>query len=285
MDIQQIRYFLALANELHFWNTSAKMNITQSALSRQIQALENELEVQLFYRDKRNVKLTPAGKFLQEKWHEEISRMDSFRQLARQIHLGESGMIRIAHPDSISASVIPDFVKKISAAFPDLTLELVQLTNETQEDYLKNYKIDLAFSRDKNRSPLIDEKKLASEDLCFVVPERHHFRKPKDISAETLKHEKLILTTGYDSSSYDLLVQEVIQSYHIRLDSYIRCEFGSTVISLIKSGLGISVMPHSYQFHHNNGIRFIPLPFVTDLYMQWRRDDPNPILHHILALV
>lgn len=285
MDIQQLKYFLALAKELHFWNTSAKMNITQSALSRQIQSLENELGVQLFYRDKRNVKLTPAGKFLQEKWSEEVSRMDSLQQMAHQIHLGESGMIRIAHPDSISSSVIPDFVKKISVTFPKLTLELVQLTNETQEDYLKNYKIDLAFSRDKSRSPVIDEKKLASEDLCLVVPEHHHFRTLEEISTETLKHEKFMLTTGHDSSSYDMLVQEVIKSYHISLDSYIRCEFGSTIISLIKSGLGISIMPQSYQFHQNSGIRFIPLPFVSDLYIQWRKDDPNSILNNILALV
>lgn len=284
MDIQQIKYFLVLAKELHFWNTSAKMNITQSALSRQIQSLENELGIQLFYRDKRNVKLTPAGKFLQEKWSEELTQIDSFHQLARQIHLGESGTIRIAHPDSISSSVLPDFVKKISAAFPNLNLELVQLTNEAQEDYLKNYRIDLAFSRDINTSSAIDEKKLGYENLCFVVPENHHFKTLSDISEDTLKDQKFLLTTG-DYNSYNVLVQEVIDTYHIKLDSYIRCEFGSTIISLIKNGFGISILPHSYHLHQNTGIRFIPIPFVTDLYIQWRKDDPNPILKNILKLV
>lgn len=284
MDIQQIKYFLVLAKELHFWNTSAKMNITQSALSRQIQSLENELGIQLFYRYKRNVKLTPAGKFLQEKWSEELTQIDSFHQLARQIHLGESGTIRIAHPDSISSSVLPDFVKKISAAFPNLNLELVQLTNEAQEDYLKNYRIDMAFSRDINTSSAIDEKKLGYENLCFVVPENHQFKTLSDISEDTLKDQKFLLTTG-DYNSYNVLVQEVIDTYHIKLDSYIRCEFGSTIISLIKNGLGISILPHSYHLHQNTGIRFIPIPFVTDLYIQWRKEDPNPILKNILELV
>jgi len=285
MDIQQLKYFLALAKELHFWNTSAKMNITQSALSRQIQSLENELGVQLFYRNKRNVKLTPAGKFLQEKWGEELNQIESFHQLARQIHLGESGTIRIAHPDSISSSVLPDFVKKVSAAFPNLNLELVQLTNEAQEDYLKNYKIDLAFSRDINSSSAINEKKLGYENLSFVVPENHQFKTLSDISEEALKGQKFLLTTGGYSSSYNLLVQKVIHSYNIKLDNYIRCEFGSTIISLIRNGLGISILPHSYHLHQNAGIRFIPLPFVTDLYIQWRKDDPNPILKNILELV
>ncbi|HCN52210.1 MAG TPA: LysR family transcriptional regulator [Chryseobacterium sp.] len=285
MDLQQLKYFLALAKELHFWNTSAKMNITQSALSRHIQSLESELGVQLFYRDKRNVKLTPAGKFLQQKWGEELSQMESFHQLARQIHLGESGTIRIAHPDSISSSVLPDFVKKISVAFPNLNLELFQLTNEIQEDYLKNYKIDLAFSRDTNTYSVINEKKLHQENLSFVVPENHPFKTLADISAETLKEQKFLLTTGDDSSSYNMLVQEVLNFYKIKLDSYIRCEFGSTIISLIKNGLGISILPHSYHLHQNTGIRFIPLPFVSDLYIQWRKDDPNPILKNILELV
>lgn len=284
MDLQQLKHFIALAKELHFWNTSAKMNITQSALSRQIQSLENELGVQLFYRDKRNVKLTPAGKFLQDKWEEEINRIDSFQQMAKQIHLGESGKIRIAHPDSISSFALPAFIRKVSDAFPNLTLELIQLTNETQEHYLKNYKLDLAFSRDKNSSSLIEEKYLASENLCFAVSESHHFKTMEDISENTLKNEKFILTTGDDSSSYDLLVQEVVTAYHINLSSYIRCEFGSTVISLIKNGLGISIMPQSYQFHQNTGIRFIPLPYSSELYIQWRRDDPNPILKNIIAL-
>ncbi|MFP3591413.1 LysR family transcriptional regulator [Chryseobacterium sp. SIMBA_038] len=285
MNIQQLKYFLTLAKELHFWNTSAKMNITQSALSRQIQSLESELGVQLFYRDKRNVKLTPAGKFLQEKWGEEINQMQSFHQLARQIHLGESGTIRIAHPDSISSSVLPDFVKKVSAAFPNLNLELVQLTNEAQEDYLKNFKIDLAFSRDINTSTAINEKKLGYENLSFVVQENHQFKTLSDISEETLKEQKFLLTIGDYSSSYNLLVQEVIDSYNIKLDSCIRCEFGSTIISLIRNEVGISILPHSYHLHQNAGIRFIPLPFVTDLYIQWRKDDPNPILKNILELV
>lgn len=73
MDLHSLKYFLALAEELHFWNTASKMNITQSALSRNIQSLESELGIQLFDRNKRNVKLTAAGKFLKEEWAKELN--------------------------------------------------------------------------------------------------------------------------------------------------------------------------------------------------------------------
>jgi LysR family transcriptional activator of glutamate synthase operon len=110
MDLQQIRYFLALARELHYWKTAEKMNITQSALTRRIQSLENELGLLLFERNKRNVKLTPAGKFLRAKWEVELNEIEYIHQFAKQIHLGENGTIKIAHPDSISASIMPDIL-------------------------------------------------------------------------------------------------------------------------------------------------------------------------------
>lgn len=284
MDIQQLKYFLALAKELHFWNTAAKMNITQSALSRQIQSLENELGLQLFYRNKRNVKLTPAGKFLQEKWGQEVNQLESLHQLARQIHLGEHGTIRIAHPDSISSSILPDFVAKVTTAFPKLQLELLQLPYETQEDYLKNYRIDLAFTRDITPSPTISSRKIHTENLCLTLPEAHPFRTLEHISAQSLAGQKFLLTTGDHSSSYNGLVTQVLKHYGVLPESYLRCEFGSTIMSMIKKELGISILPQSYQLHEVAGIRFIPLPFMTDLYINWRKDDPNPILNNLLNL-
>lgn len=285
MDIQQLKYFLALAKELHFWNTAAKMNITQSALSRQIQSLENELGLQLFYRNKRNVKLTPAGRFLQEKWSDEVNQLEALHLLARQIHLGEQGTIRVAHPDSISSSILPDFVSKVTTAFPKLRLELLQLPYESQEDYLKNYKIDLAFTRDITPSPTISSRKIYTENLCLAVTEKHPFTVLKNISAESLEGQKFLLTTGDYSSSYNALVTEVLRSYNVVPESYIRCEFGSTIMSMIKKGLGISILPQSYQLHEVAGVRFIPLPFMTDLYINWRKDDPNSILNNLLDLV
>jgi len=285
MDLYQLKYFLALAKELHFWNTAAKMNITQSALSRQIQALENELDVQLFYRDKRNVKLTPAGKFLQEKWSIEMNQLESVHQMAKQIHLGESGTITIAHPDSISSSLLPDFLEKVLACYPQLQIELLQLPYEHQDDYLLNYKIDLAFTRDVNHSPSINSRPLASEKLSLVVPEDHYFNFPEDISSQSLENERFILTVNASESSYNNLIQDVFTFYNISRKSFIMSEFGSTIISLVKKGLGISILPKSYAQNGNTGVKFIDLPFETQLFMIWRKDDPNPIVNNLLKLM
>lgn len=285
MDLQQIKYFLALARELHFWNTAAKMNITQSALSRQIQSLEAELGVLLFERNKRNVKLTPAGQFLREKWDVELNELDFFHEHARQIQLGETGTIVIAHPDSISASLMPDLLSRITAAYPKLRVELVQVRYEDQQDFLRNYKVDLAITRDVNTADDIRSEKIHTDNLAIVVPEDHPFREVKDITTASLSSEKFILPIRDGGSSYSDIIQQLFRSFEVTPNAYLHSEFGSAIIALVRNGLGIAVLPDSYKYHESPGIRFIQMPFQTDLFLNWRIDDQHPVLSNVLALL
>ncbi|KAF2507430.1 LysR family transcriptional regulator [Flavobacterium foetidum] len=285
MDLQQIKYFLALARELHFWNTAGKMNITQSALSRQIQSLENQLGIQLFERNKRNVKLTAAGQFLKEKWEVELNKLEFIHQSARQIQLGESGTITISHPDSISASLMPEILSRISDAFPKLKIKLVQVLYENQLDYLRNYKIDLAILRDINHAKDIQSKKIHTDHLAIVVPEDHPYQTPEDLTKETLASQKFILPTNDEGSSYSDLIRRLFNSFENAPEVHLHSEFGSTIIALVRKGLGIAILPDSYLFHEIPGIRFIKLPLETDLYINWRAEDHNPVLANVLKLI
>lgn len=285
MDLQKIKYFLALSEQLHYWKTAEKVSITQSALSRQIQSLENELGLQLFERNKRNVKLTPAGNFLKEKWTVEVSELEYIHQFAKQIHLGERGTITIAHPDSISASVMPEILEKITRLFPQLQIKLVQILYENQLEFLKNYKIDLAITRDINSAAGIKSKKLYSDNLALVVPIDHPFNNLEDLSTESLKQQKFILPTKDEGSSYSEIIQALFKHYDFIPDVFLHSEFGSTIIALVRQGLGIAILPDSYLHHQSPGIRFIPLPLKTDIYINWRADDHNPVLSNILNLI
>ena len=285
MNIQQIKYFLALAGKLHYWNTAAEMNITQSALTRQIQSLESELGLLLFERNKRNVKLTPAGKFLRDKWEVQLSEIEYIHQFAKLIHLGESGTIKIAHPDSISASIMPDILANISTEYPKLQVELVQILYENQHEFLRNYKIDLAITRDINTVPGIKSKKIYTDYLALVIPENHPYQTFEDLRKETLEKQKFILPTIDEGSSYGYIIQKLFNSFDFVPDVYLYSEFGSTIIALVRKGLGIAVLPDSYSYHESPGLRFIKLPFQTDLYLNWRADDHNPILSNVLKLI
>lgn len=285
MNIQQIKYFLALAQELHFWKTAGRMHITQSALSRQIQALERELGVQLFERDKRNVKLTSAGQFLKEKWAVQINELEFFHEHARQIQLGESGTIIIAHPDSISASIMPDMLSRITSAYPKLKVELVQVRNEDRQEFLRNYKVDLVITRDVNNADDIRSEKISTDYLSIVVPENHPFRKVADLTKEILSSQKFILPIKDEGSSYSDHIQQLFRTYDVVPAACLYSEFGSSIIALVKKGLGIAVLPDSYKYHENPGVRFITLPFPTDLFLNWRVNDHHPVLNNILKFI
>lgn len=135
MDLLKIKNFLTLANELHFWNASIKLNITQSALSRQIQSMEEELDVQLFERTKRTVKLTSAGEFLKVKWTGVLEEFNLTRQYAKKIEKGESGCIRISQPDSISFSIMPELLQRMAVNYPELKVELLQLNDASKRSF------------------------------------------------------------------------------------------------------------------------------------------------------
>jgi len=285
MDLQQIKYFLTLADELHFWKTAAKMNITQSALSRQIQALEQELDIQLFIRNKRNVKLTAAGKFMKEKWMKQFNEISHIHKFASQIQLGEYGTIRIAHPDSISGSLVPQITSRINEEFPKLQIELVQVMYENQQEFLANYKLDVVITRDKNTIDGISAKKIYTDHLALVVPDDHPLKSVEELSREVLAAQKFILPVKDEGSSYNHIIKNVFKSFGIQPNVYLHSEFGSTIIALVRRKLGVAILPDSYVYHAIPGIRYIQLPYPTDLYLNWRSDDENPIIANIIKLL
>lgn len=285
MDLQQIKNFLKLSEELHYWNTANKTNITQSALSRQIQAMETELNLKLFERSKRKVKLTAAGEFLRDKY---AGLMDEFKfvhQFAKKIDLGELGTIRIAHPDSISFSILPKILDSIANRFPNLQVELTQLLYENEQQFLKEYKIDLAFTRDINRLNNVSSKKIQTDSLSLVLPVNHPIRHFDDIEKSKLQLEKFILPMDDTQSSYNEIINLVFDFLGFVPQNYYRSDFGSTIMGLVTNNLGIAILPSSFLRHASPGIHFVELPIKTDLYISWRSDDNNPVLTNIIAII
>jgi LysR family transcriptional regulator, transcription activator of glutamate synthase operon len=118
-----------------------------------------------------------------------------------------------------------------------------------------------------------------------VVPIEHPFKVFKDLSTESLKKQKFILPTNDKGSIYSEIIQALFKSYDFVPDVSLHSEFGSIIIALVRKGLGIAILPESYMYHQSLGLRFIPLPFKTDLWINWRTDDHNPVLANILKLL
>ncbi|MEO6685029.1 MAG: LysR substrate-binding domain-containing protein [Dyadobacter sp.] len=285
MDIEQIRNFLKLSKELHFWRTAEMIHISQSALTRQIQALEQEMGIQLFERNKRNVKLTAAGVFLRDKWSVLLDDLSYVHLFARKMSHGEIGKLRIVHPDSISSSLIPEVMLSISQKHPELTIELLQLPYANTQQSLLDYKIDLAFTRQESILPDISSKKIKSEPVAFFIPKDHAFMVYSDLSAESLIKQRFILPVAESQSSFHGLVQEIFRSYGFIPEALYESDFGSSILGLVSKGLGIAILPMSFAQNGTPGIRVIQLPFTTELYISWRTDDNGPALNNVLKII
>jgi DNA-binding transcriptional LysR family regulator len=285
MELQQIRYFLALSEELHFWNTSEKLFITQSALSRQIKSLEDELGVQLFERNKRNVKLTKAGVFMKEQWLRMMDEINRIHRQAKNIHAGTYGFISIGYPGSIAYGFLPELITSIAESLPEVKIELVEPTDVTFEQLLINYQIDIGFRRDPAVNPSLQSVCLYSEHFSLVVHNDHHLHQENFHDLQEVKDEKFILSGLHHKTFYVSTVRQIFADYKFTPNVHIESDYGAIILSLVAKGLGITILPSSYESSAPANVRFIKLPHKTNLYVTWRKEDANPVLKNVLDVV
>ncbi|RNI22062.1 LysR family transcriptional regulator [Rufibacter latericius] len=285
MDIQQIKYFLALAQELHFWNTAEKMFITQSALSRQIKSMEEELGVQLFERNKRSVKLTQAGIFLRDQWQTLLEEFTRTHRQARKIHEGVFGSITIGYPGSVAYGFLPDVVSRVSQKFPELKVELVEPIDLSFEELLLSFQIDLAFRRDPAENPALQSLCLYSEPFALIVPQNHWVTQENFQGLQNLRDERFILSGLHQKTHYVGSLHQIFKENGFTPNVHIESDFGAMIMGLVARGLGISIMPSSYGYGAPANVRLIYLPQKVSLYMVWRKDDHSPVLKNVLDLV
>ncbi|MGV3540754.1 MAG: LysR family transcriptional regulator [Rufibacter sp.] len=284
MELQQIKYFLALAQELHFWNTAEKMFITQSALSRQIKALEEELGVTLFERSKRSVKLTQAGVFLRDRWQPLLEEIARTHRQARKIHDGAYGSIAIGYPGSVAYGFLPEVVSRLSLTLPELKVELVEPIDISFEELLLGLQLDLAFRRDPAQNPALSSVCLYSEPFALIVPQHHPLTQENFNGLQDLRNERFIMSGLHHKTFYVNSLRQMFQENDFTPNVYIESDFGAMILSLVGRGLGVSVLPSSYAFGAPPEVRFIPLPQSVNLYMAWRKDDHSPVLRNVLEL-
>jgi DNA-binding transcriptional LysR family regulator len=285
MNLQQIKYFLALADELHFWRTSEKIFITQSALSRHIKSIEGELGLELFERDKRNVKLTKAGEFLRDEYSRILTDFESVTRHAKQIAAGEMGTIRVGHPASIAFSVLPEFLRGLAQKHPGVVAQMIEVEATDVENALLTHRIDLAFNRELGRSNELAARLLMTENFALVVPASHSLSQKVRVDLRELEDEKFVLPSLDGKSEHvaqlNAIFREAGFSPQVRFES----DFGATLLGLVAKGLGISLMPISYSHYLSEEVRFIKIPPTSNLYAIWRSNDKNAVLENFLKVL
>lgn len=192
MELRHLKYFLTLAEELHFGNAAKKLFISQPPLSRLIKSLENELGVKLFERNNKNVRLTIYGEYLKseaQKIHHNVNLIRNHLELMKK---GTEGQIKIGYVAAIMHSVLPEILSDLKNGYPKINTYLYELDNTNQINALKSGDIDIGFLRIRSNDKELEFEHIHDDPFVLIVSDEHELSKLDEVDLIQFKDEPLI---------------------------------------------------------------------------------------------
>jgi len=287
-QLNQLRCFVAVAEELHFGRAAERLNMTQPPLSRQIQVLERILGVTLLDRTSRTVTLTHAGTAFLLEARRVLRLADTAAVNARRIAQGDAGRIAIGFTAASGYSILPKLIQIARAELPNVDLTLREMVTHEQVEALIDHRIDIGLLRPPVNRLEFDTAPLTNEPLLAALPDGD----PR-LALDTLD------LGDFDGSPFIMYSTEGAQYFHDMLVSLFRDAGASpvfvqhmsqihSILALVHAGLGGALVPAAAASLHFDGVHFRPVrtvpPKPVELVMTWRTTNPNPSLQRFLAL-
>lgn len=259
MEIRQLRYFIAVAEEMHFNRAAARLHIAQPALSQQIQRLERELKTMLFARTTRSVELTETGKVLLVAARRVIMESEDALRSIEQAVEGRTGTLRVGFVGSAALNLIPRIVPPLRQMYPDLELELHELTTEQQLSSLEAGNLDVGIVRDVESLPGITARELTREPLVVALPEDHPLAGQTTLALTDLAEAGFVVFPRQQVSRlYDVISALCLQAGFRMRVAQEAVQF-PTILGLVAAKTGIAVVPEGMRALQLPGLRYVPL--------------------------
>jgi DNA-binding transcriptional LysR family regulator len=288
MELRQLRYFLMLANELHFKRAADKLFIVQPALTKQIQDLEAELGVTLFDRNKRNVKLSVAGEFFRNEVSKVFESLEKAKNEVKQVESGQKGEIKIGYVGSCIHTFLPNLLGNLNQKYAEIHTYLSEMTSASQLLAVQKGELDIAFLRNPPLNKRFQQKLVFQENFALVLPQNHFLNESNFESIAQVANEKFILPTKSDGEMYHNLQWSICEDAGFLPQISHETVHGYTTLKLVENNLGISLIPISFSSVSTANIRFIELkniPQKAEITALWNPQNPNPSLVRFLEMI
>lgn len=291
MNIQQLKYFLAVAKFLNFTRAAEKYYISQTAITQQIKSLEEQLGVKLFNRDKRHVELTPAGVVFLEEAKVIINTINQALTRTQAAATGLFGNLNIGFVKGYEHSKFPEKIQLFKSLNRNINLFLERCSPiSLYEDLLKN-SYDLIFNFDfiSENNLEIEKKIIERVPLVAVLYKNHPLAKKNFLSRDELKEELFIVNkiNYLKNDGTEKILENYIKLGFIPNVIYESSDI-ETMLILIGSGIGISILPeYTKDILKESNLVFIPLKGkdeYVDIFAFWKKENHNPILKRFLEL-
>lgn len=286
MRLHYLRYFVVLAEELHFSRAAQRLAITQPPLSGAIKALEAELGTPLLLRDSKRVELTPAGAAFRIEAEHILERIERAAAIARTVGVGLRGQLDVGVTGSLLYRDVPRIVHRFSQRMPDVDVRLVELASARQVDDLLRGQLHVGFLNASTVPPQLACQPLADDVFVCCLPAGHSLAgRPRLRLAQLAEEPFVMFAREVAPANYDNVVAIFSrEGIHPRMVHAARQWL--TVIAMVAHGLGVSLVPRSLERSGIDGVSFVPLagqPAGSRALMVWNPAQATKATESFLA--
>ncbi|WP_019449850.1 LysR substrate-binding domain-containing protein [Cupriavidus sp. BIS7] len=288
MEFRHLRYFLVLAEELHFGRAARRLSISQPPLSLNIQQLEASVGARLFERDSRGVRLTAAGRAFQESAAALLAQAEQARLLAREIEAGAVGRLRVGFVGSMLYRGLPQRLQEFQARYPGIHVALTELNSQEQIDALLHGELDAGFVHTSRVPDELAATLAHSEAFVCCMPAGHPLGSQNTVALTDLRGEAFVLFSRKASPDYYSRIFDMCaaQGFYPQIRHEVR--HWLSVVSLVSQGMGVAVVPAALARSGMAGAVFRPLADATvpsEVYCVWKQAPDHPARDHFVDTV
>jgi DNA-binding transcriptional LysR family regulator len=285
MNTQQLESFLAVAENLSFARAAEDLNITQSAVSRQIHALEEELETRLFHRTSRSVALTPAGISFYE---DAKNFLGGLRVAAAKIKRHSTSNVQIlslGFGNDIDCELSAGLLQECRKHVPELHPFLRIIPHRSILNLFLQDEIDIMFGfhDDAPSRPGVIYEELFRAPVCCILPVEHAFADRETVEEQELYAENIVICNSYSLPARAAVLQNRMER-HFPVGSVYYCDNLNAMLALVKAGYGFGILPEMKR--NDPGICAVPFAGVEDTFFgfSYKENSPNPMVKKFVAL-
>jgi DNA-binding transcriptional LysR family regulator len=285
VELRQLRYFLAIAQEGSFSRAAQRLHVSQPPLSIQIRNLEEELGARLLVRTNRGVSLTASGQVFYEEVRGALARLEGARGRTLQAHRGDVGVLSVGFVSIADYSILPPAIKSFRALFPRVEVQLHELTTDAQIRELRAARLDLGLGLAPVQEPDLEFRSILREALVLAAPTDHPALKGETVDLRTLSAASFIVPPrDIAPGLYDLTISRCrAAGFAPRIVQNARQM--QTVIGLVSCGMGVALVPASVCNLKRSGVRYRRLrgpPALIELGSLRMRDADSAAGQHFL---
>ncbi|WP_174847623.1 LysR family transcriptional regulator [Yersinia artesiana] len=262
IELRHLRYFIAVAEELHFGRAAERLRISQPPLSQQIQILEEQIGARLLARNNRNVSLTQAGTLFLKEAYQILAQVNSATEKAARLHRGESGELTIGFTSSAPfISTVSKSLRAFRQLHPHVHIKMQEVNTKQQIEPLLDGRLDIGVMRNTRLPDALQYRLLLREPLVAVVHEESPLAAlPQgSVKFSSLAEQPFVFfAREVGTALYDEILTLLARA---GITPYITQEVGEamTIVGLVSSGLGVSILPASFTRIKVDGVKYLPL--------------------------